>query len=61
MTEFAVNEVGAKGLAWVKLTEEGPVGGIAKFITEEDMYLFLLSLIVFLVLYVLILLFFVLF
>ncbi len=35
MTEFAVNEVGAKGLAWVKLTEEGPVGGIAKFITEE--------------------------
>ncbi len=35
MTEFAVNEVGAKGLAWVKLTEEGPVGGIAKFISEE--------------------------
>ena len=35
MTEFAVNEVGAKGLAWVKLTEEGPEGGIAKFITEE--------------------------
>ena len=35
MTEFAVNEAGAKGLAWVKLTEEGPVGGIAKFVTEE--------------------------
>ena len=29
MTEFAVNEAGAKGLAWVKLTEEGPAGGIA--------------------------------
>lgn len=35
MTEFAVEEAGAKGLAWVKLTEEGPVGGIAKFVTEE--------------------------
>ena len=35
MTEFAVNEAGAKGLAWVKLTEEGPAGGIAKFVTEE--------------------------
>lgn len=35
MTEFAVNEAGAKGLAWVKLTEEGPVGGIAKFISQE--------------------------
>ena len=35
MTEFAVEEVGAKGLAWVKLTQEGPVGGIAKFVTEE--------------------------
>lgn len=35
MTEYAVEEIGAKGLAWVKLTEEGPTGGIAKFITEE--------------------------
>ena len=35
MTEFAVEEAGAKGLAWVKLTEEGPTGGIAKFITDE--------------------------
>lgn len=35
MTEYAVEEAGAKGLAWVKLTEEGPVGGIAKFVTEE--------------------------
>ena len=35
MTEFAVNEAGAKGLAWVKLTEEGPAGGIAKFVDDE--------------------------
>ena len=35
MTEFAVEEAGAKGLAWVKLTEEGPTGGIAKFVTDE--------------------------
>ena len=35
MTEFAVEEAGAKGLAWVKLTAEGPQGGIAKFVTEE--------------------------
>ena len=35
MTEFAVEEAGAKGLAWVKLTEEGPVGGISKFVTDE--------------------------
>ena len=35
MTEFAVEEAGAKGLAWLKLTEEGPTGGIAKFVTEE--------------------------
>lgn len=36
MTTFAVEEAGAKGLAWVKLDEEGNfVGGIAKFITEE--------------------------
>ena len=35
MTEFAVEEAGAKGLAWLKLTEEGPAGGIAKFVDEE--------------------------
>ena len=36
MTEFAVNEAGAKGLAWVKQDEEGNyVGGIAKYITDE--------------------------
>ena len=36
MTTFAVEEVGAKGLAWVKVDEEGNyAGGISKFITEE--------------------------
>ena len=36
MTEFAVNEVGAKGLAWVKVDEENNLtGGISKFITDE--------------------------
>ena len=36
MTAFAVEEVGAKGLAWVKVDEEfNFAGGIAKFITEE--------------------------
>ena len=36
MTEFAVNELGAKGLAWVKFdTESNVSGGIAKFITED--------------------------
>ena len=37
MGEFAVtDEVGAKGLAWTKLDNEGNIqGGIAKFITEE--------------------------
>ena len=37
MTEFATSdEVGAKGLAWTKLTPERQVeGGIAKFITDE--------------------------
>ena len=36
MTEFAVQEAGAKGLAWVKFDEaNNPVGGIAKFIDEE--------------------------
>ena len=37
MTEFAVtDEVGAKGLAWVKIEKDGTLaGGISKFITEE--------------------------
>ena len=36
MGEFAVNELGAKGLAWVKFEQTGELtGGIAKFITEE--------------------------
>ena len=36
MTEFAVEECGAKGLAWTKIDNEGNVqGGIAKFITDQ--------------------------
>ena len=35
MTDYAKEEAGADGLGWVKLQEEGPVGGIAKFVTEE--------------------------
>lgn len=36
MTEFAVQEAGAKGLAWVKVNaEESYTGGIAKFITDD--------------------------
>ena len=36
MTEFAVEECGAKGLAWVKIDTENVVqGGIAKFITDD--------------------------
>ena len=35
MTEYAINEAEAKGLAWVKIEQEGPAGGIAKFVTEE--------------------------
>ena len=37
MTDFAVSEeVGAKGLAWAKINEQGNVeGGIAKFITDD--------------------------
>ncbi len=36
MGEFAVNETGAKGLAWVKVDEENNLtGGIAKFVTDE--------------------------
>ena len=37
MSEFAVNELGAKGLAWVKLDGENNLnGGISKFISEEQ-------------------------
>ena len=36
MTEFAVEEAGAKGLAWTKFEKDGSIqGGIAKFITED--------------------------
>jgi len=36
MTEFVVEEQGAKGLAWTKVDENNtPQGGIAKFITED--------------------------
>ncbi len=36
MSEFAVNELGAKGLAWVKIDDENNVtGGISKFVTDE--------------------------
>jgi len=36
MVTFAVEETGAKGLAWVKIDEQNTVsGGISKFITEE--------------------------
>ena len=37
MSEFAVDELGAKGLAWVKVDESGELtGGISKFITAEN-------------------------
>ncbi|MBO5413719.1 MAG: aspartate--tRNA ligase, partial [Clostridia bacterium] len=36
MTTYAVEEVGAKGLAWTKFEQDGTVaGGIAKFITDD--------------------------
>ena len=35
MNEFAINEAGAKGLAWVKIEDGNYTGGIAKFITDE--------------------------
>ena len=36
MTEFAMQEAGAKGLAWLKVDETNTVsGGISKFITED--------------------------
>ena len=36
MTEFAVENAGAKGLAWVKVDEENNLtGGISKFVTDE--------------------------
>ena len=37
MSDFAVNELSAKGLAWIKIDENGELaGGISKFITEEN-------------------------
>ena len=37
MSEFAVDELGAKGLAWVKVDQSGELtGGISKFITQEN-------------------------
>ena len=36
MTEYAVDELGAKGLAWTKFENDGTVtGGISKFITDN--------------------------
>jgi len=35
MTEFAKEEVGSEGLGWIKITDEGYLGGISKFVTEE--------------------------
>jgi aspartyl-tRNA synthetase len=36
MGEFAVNEGGAKGLAWIKIGQDGTIAGsIAKFITDD--------------------------
>ena len=35
MTEFAKEEAGANGLAWVKVEESGYTGGISKFITDD--------------------------
>ena len=35
MTDFAKEEVGANGLAWVKVEETGYSGGISKFITDD--------------------------
>ena len=35
MTDFAKEEAGANGLAWVKVEEAGYTGGISKFITED--------------------------
>lgn len=36
MSEFAVNEIGAKGLAWVKVDDDNNLtGGISKFVTDE--------------------------
>ena len=35
MTDFAKEEAGANGLAWVKVEENGYTGGISKFITDD--------------------------
>lgn len=35
--EAVAKEYGAKGMAWVKLTADGPTGGISKFLSEGDL------------------------
>ncbi|HMS15699.1 MAG TPA: hypothetical protein PKA37_02590, partial [Planctomycetota bacterium] len=35
--EAVAREYGAKGLPWVKMTEEGATGGIAKFLSASDL------------------------
>lgn len=41
MGQFAIEEVGLKGLAWTKMDEKGEVNGpIARFVTEEVMQCF---------------------
>ena len=36
MTDFAKDEAGANGLAWVKVEKDGFAGGISKFLTDEN-------------------------
>ena len=37
MSEYAVEELGAKGLAWIKVVESNELtGGISKFITPDQ-------------------------
>ena len=36
MTDFAKEEAGANGLAWVKVEKDGFAGGISKFLTDEN-------------------------
>jgi aspartyl-tRNA synthetase len=35
--EEVAKAYGAKGLAWTKLTEQGPIGGIAKFLRPQEL------------------------
>ena len=35
--EAVAKDYGARGLAWLKLTEEGPTGGISKFLGEAEL------------------------